>query len=203
MSACSTSTSLISLQLYSATSIVKLRGSRSQLDRAGVYLKRGVGSFKEREKEDRIVTEVRPERKKRSVNKDRDSDNENDFDIRKYKNEYEKSERKVEVRDREVVLDSGPWKSLDRDREEKDKKDKEEFVSVAVTVPCPASRAGCLIGSKGTKHHTHNSSLLNFALLRFTTFLLRFTDVKFLPQVCSALMSSDHNPNLKRNIYTQ
>ena len=117
-----------------------------------MYLKRGVGSFKEREKEERVVTEVRPERKKRSTNKDgRDSDNENDFDIRKYKNEYEKSDRKVEVRDREVIIDNGPWKSMDREREEKDKKDKdkEEFVSVAVTVPCPASRAGCLIGSKG------------------------------------------------------
>jgi hypothetical protein len=149
-----------------ATSIVKLRGNRSQLDRAGVYLKRGVGSFKEREKEDRVVTEVRPERKKRSANKDKDSDNENDFDMRKYKNDYEKSERKVEVRDREVVLDGGPWKSLEREREEKDKKDKEkekdkeEFVSVAVTVPCPASRAGCLIGSKGTlSTHTAQTSI--------------------------------------------
>ena len=151
---------------------MKLRGNRSQLDRAGVYLKRGVGSFKEREKEERVVTEVRSERKKRSSNKDRDSDNENDYEMRKYKNEYEKSDRKVEVRDREVVLDSGPWKSLDRDREEKDKKDKEEFVSVAVTVPCPASRAGCLIGSKGTQslHHiTLHYTTLNCTSLYCTT----------------------------------
>ena len=162
---------LLFFVLYTATSIVKLRGNRSQLDRAGVYLKRGVGSFKEREKEERVVTEVRPERKKRSSNKDRDSDNENDFEIRKYKNEYEKSDRKVEVRDREVVLDGGPWKSLDRDREEKDKKDKdkdkEEFVSVAVTVPCPASRAGCLIGSKGSQSLHHIT--LDYAALHYTT----------------------------------
>ena len=135
-------------------------------------MKRGVGSFKEREKEDRVVTEVRSERKKRSSNKDRDSDNENDFEIRKYKNEYEKSDRKVEVRDREVVLDSGPWKSLDRDREEKDKKDKEEFVSVAVTVPCPASRAGCLIGSKGSQslHYIRlQCTILQYNTLHYTT----------------------------------
>jgi rRNA processing protein Krr1/Pno1 len=132
-------------------SIVKLKGSRSQLDRAGVYLKRGVGSFKDKDKDDRSVTESRSDRKKRSTTKDRESDNDDDkSEVRRSKMESEKSERKSELKDREVVLDTtGPWKTLDREREEKKEKDKEEFVSVAVTVPCPASRAGCLIGSKG------------------------------------------------------
>ena len=127
--------------------------------------------------------------------------------MRKYKNEYEKSDRKVEVRDREVVLDSGPWKSLDRDREEKDKKDKEEFVSVAVTVPCPASRAGCLIGSKGTQslHHiTLHYTTLNCTSLYCTT--LHYTTLHNTTLHCTTLHytrnSSSVYSTLLRSVFT-
>ena len=130
---------------FSASSVVKLRGNRSQLDRAGVYLKRGFGTY--RDKEERIVTDTR---KKRSSARDRDSDDDI-YDVRK----SEKTDRKVELKEssREVTIESGPWKiperERDRDRDREDKERKDDFVSVAVTVPCPASRAGCLIGSKG------------------------------------------------------
>ena len=135
----------------SASSVVKLRGNRSQLDRAGVYLKRGFGTY--RDKEERIVTDTR---KKRSSLRDRDSD-EDIYEMRK-RNDSEKSDRKVEMKEsrREVTIDSNsewkiPERDRDRDREREDKDRKDDFVSVAVTVPCPASRAGCLIGSKGEK----------------------------------------------------
>ena len=133
--------------------VAKLRGSRSQLERASSYLKRGVGAFRDKEKEkdrdDRL--DDRFSKKKRSKDKGNDSDLSGDEGKKNTKDEGKDRERKSFL-DRDSVsesVSSSMWKShavTEKDRE-KDKTD--EGHSVAVTVPCPASRAGCLIGSKG------------------------------------------------------
>ena len=123
-----------------------MKGSRSQLDRACLYLRRGIGSFKEREVLEKLDPLVR--RKKKS-DKIYDSDH---SDENRRRDDRDKDKEEMRLRksaiERELLGDSyrGPEKDRERDRErERD----EGFHTVAVTVPCPASRAGCLIGSKG------------------------------------------------------
>ena len=131
--------------------VAKLRGSRSQLERASSYLKRGVGAYRDKEKEkdrdDRL--DDRFNKKKRSKDKGNDSDLSGDEGKKNSKDDGKDRERKSFL-DRDTVTESvssSMWKSHAVTEKEREKAD--DSHSVAVTVPCPASRAGCLIGSKG------------------------------------------------------
>lgn len=133
------------------SSIVKMRGSRSQIERATIYLKRGIGAFKDRDREEKF--DDKNMKRRRSREKGNDSDFSGDEGRRTFREDGKDREK-----DRKVAADENSsniaWRShtlteKDRDREKEKAERAEDSHTVAVTVPCPASRAGCLIGSKG------------------------------------------------------